>query len=256
MTTMEQLCADYQRIEEAIAFLERNFLRQPALGEIADHLQLSEYHFQRLFSRWVGISPKRFLQYLTKEYAKKRLQDSENVFTAALDAGLSGGGRLHDLFVTCEAVTPGEYRRKGGGMEISRGFFPTPFGEMLLAATERGVCALHFMAGEDRSAAVAALEAAWPGAVFSPPDERLADMARRMFHFSRERPAGPLHLHVRGTNFQIKVWEALMKIPLGSVVAYEDVARHIGHAQSLTGGGQRRGQKSDPFSDPLPSGDS
>ena len=136
---------DYARVERAIRYVEANRRRQPELTQIAASVHLSEYHFQRLFQRWAGISPKRFLQFLTKEDAKRRLRESASVLEAALESGLSGSGRLHELLVECEAVTPGEVRRGGEGLEIRYGFHPSPFGECLLASTPRGICALRFV---------------------------------------------------------------------------------------------------------------
>jgi len=145
-----QACRDYDRIEKAIKFIETHFDRQPELKEIAGHIGLSEFHFQRLFSSWVGISPKRFLQFLTKEYVKGLLSTSTNILDAAFDAGLSGPGRLHDLFVACEAVTPGEFKARGEGLTISYGFHGSPFGECLIAQTGRGVCWLSFVRNGSR----------------------------------------------------------------------------------------------------------
>lgn len=223
-----QLSDDYQRIEQAILYLEENQARQPSLKEIADHLGLSEYHFQRLFTRWVGISPKRFLQFLTKENAKRLLEESENVLEAAYEAGLSGPGRLHDLFVTCEAVTPGEFKNQGEGLSIVYGFHRGPFGECLLAITERGICHLAFVENDDRQAALETLKARWERAELLEDDAQTMPYLQRIFSFYREGQAQPLNVHLRGTNFQIKVWEALLRIPAGAVVTYEDIAAHIG----------------------------
>src|SRR5512136_442561 len=140
MENFGRLSRDYARVERAIQFLEENHARQPGLSEVAASVDLSEYHFQRLFTRWVGISPKRFLQFLTKEHAKELLERSADLLDVAYQTGLSGPGRLHDLFVSCEAVTPGEYKNRGEGLTIRYGFHATPFGECLLALTERGIC--------------------------------------------------------------------------------------------------------------------
>ena len=154
MNTYLQPSDDYQRIEQAIRFLEANFQRQPELSEVAASVHLSEYRFQRLFTRWVGISPKRYLQYLTKESAKSWLNASASLLEAAYASGLSGPGRLHDLFVACDAVTPGEFKHKGQGLEIAYGFHPSPFGECLLAVTGRGICSLMFVQDNDQHAAL------------------------------------------------------------------------------------------------------
>ena len=157
-----QSSQDYRRVERAIAYLSAHYRRQPSLAEVAADVGLSEFHFQRLFGRWVGITPKRFVQYLTKEHAKSLLAaGADSVLDAAYDSGLSGPGRLHDLFVRCEAVTPGEYKRQGAGLEVVYGFAPTPFGECLLAATERGVCMLAFVGAGGREQALEALREEW-----------------------------------------------------------------------------------------------
>ncbi len=215
---------DYQRIEQAILFLERNFHRQPRLEEVARSIHLSEYHFQRLFRRWAGISPKRFLQFLTVEYAKQRLEVSRPVLSVAWEAGLSGGGRLHDLFVAAEAVTPGEFRRRGEGVRIAHGFHDSPFGRCLLARTERGICALSFVEQGAEAEAVEELRARWSGAeLVEDPAETVA-AAARIF----QGGAGPLSLHLRGTNFQLRVWEALLHIPAGHLVSYGELAEGLG----------------------------
>lgn len=223
---------DYDRIERAIAYLSRDWRRQPSLEEVAEHVGLSGFHFQRLFGRWVGISPKRFLQFLTKEHAKALLAESRSVMEAAWEAGLSGPSRLHDLMLVTEAVTPGELRSGGEGLGISWGLHPSPFGQCLLAATDRGVCALRFtrVAGSPRDPgeALAWLRALWPRATVRQDEGRTAGIARRVFAFPAAERAAPLHLHVRGTNFQIKVWEALLQIPFGRVASYGDLARRLG----------------------------
>ena len=247
MARMEQLYQDYQRVEKAIQYLETHVTRQPELSDIASSVHLSEYHFQRLFSRWTGISPKRFLQYLTKEYAKSLIAGSHNVLDAAYDAGLSGTGRLHDLMVTCEAVTPGDLRRKGEGIDIVFGFHPTPFGECFLALTERGICELRFVWKLDRSQIVRELERRWPRADIRKDQGATRRVADTVFTFSADHPPAPLHLYVRGTNFQIQVWEALLKIPMGFAVTYEDIARHIGMPRAARAVGNAVGSNPIPF---------
>jgi AraC family transcriptional regulator, regulatory protein of adaptative response / methylated-DNA-[protein]-cysteine methyltransferase len=222
------LTSDYDRVEQALAFLHENFHRQPTLEEIATSISLSEYHFQRLFSRWVGISPKRFLQFLTKEHAKELLARSGDLLSVAYDSGLSGPGRLHDLFVSCEAVTPGEYRAQGAGLQIAYGFHTTPFGECLLGATERGICALSFLYNSSRQQALERLRGYWQEAELVEVPDRTRPLVMRIFDASYQAPDVPLSLFVKGTNFQIKVWEALLRIPPGSAVSYETIARAIG----------------------------
>jgi AraC family transcriptional regulator of adaptative response/methylated-DNA-[protein]-cysteine methyltransferase len=223
-----QTAIDYDRIEKAIQFLAENFHSQPSLKEIAAKIHVSEYHFQRLFSRWVGISPKRFLQFLTKEYAKTLLEKSINLLDVTYESGLTSPGRLHDLFVTCEAVTPGEYKAKGEGLEIAYGYHATPFGECMLAKTDRGICGLSFVQNDDRQPVFASLANRWQNAKLIENPDATRSLIKRIFNPSEEKDSTTLHLVLSGTNFQIKVWEALIKIPMGAVVSYEDVAAHIG----------------------------
>jgi AraC family transcriptional regulator of adaptative response/methylated-DNA-[protein]-cysteine methyltransferase len=217
---------DYERIERAIRYLEENYQDQPSLKALARGAGLSEFHFQRLFRRWAGISPKRFLQYLTAGHAVRALRESRTNLEAAYDSGLSGGGRLHDLFINLHAVTPGELKRAGAGLTIHYGFHPSPFGECLIGMTARGVCHLGFVPPEDGRAALAELAAEWPKAQLKQAPRVTAPLAHRLFARSNGNSPG-IDLHVRGTNFQIKVWEGLLRIPPGGVVSYEDLARHI-----------------------------
>ena len=222
-----QLSDDYRRVEQAIRFLEANYLDQPELEEVAASIGLSEYHFQRLFTRWVGISPKRFLQYLTKEHAKHLLRRSGDLLEAAYASGLSGPGRLHDLFVSTEAVTPGEYKQSGAGLEIRYGFHPTPFGLCLIALTTRGVCGLSFVEPGAQDLALVQMRARWRNAAFIHDQVGTQPVVAQIFRPAGQ-PAGPMALYLNGTNFQIKVWEALLRIPSGSVVTYADIALAIG----------------------------
>jgi AraC family transcriptional regulator of adaptative response/methylated-DNA-[protein]-cysteine methyltransferase len=243
---LKQQSRDYARIERAIRFVEANRDRQPELAEIAASVHLSEYHFQRLFGRWAGISPKRFLQFLTKEDAKRRLRESANVLEAALGSGLSGSGRLHELLVECEAVTPGEVRRGGAGLDIRYGFHPSPFGECLLASTQRGICALRFvdrtgLAG--RAVELEALAREWPKARWVRDPDRTGALASRAFTgLAHGNGHGPIRLHLHGTNFQIKVWEALLAVPEGSVTTYSALARAIGHPGAARAVGSATGR--------------
>jgi AraC family transcriptional regulator of adaptative response/methylated-DNA-[protein]-cysteine methyltransferase len=226
--TFTQAAVDYERIEKAIQFLADNFHSQPNLKEIAGRIHVSEYHFQRLFSRWVGISPKRFLQFLTKEYAKTLLEKSINILDVTYESGLTSPGRLHDLFVSCEAVTPGQYKARGEGLKIVYGYHATPFGECMLAKTDRGICGLSFVQNNDRWPVFASLEDRWQKATLIEDSDVTRPFVNRIFNPSPGQRSTPLHLVLSGTNFQIKVWEALIKIPMGAVVSYEDVAAHIG----------------------------
>ena len=222
---------DFDTIAEAIRFLEANQRRQPNLDQVAEHVGMSKYHFQRLFTRWAGVSPKRFLQFLTLDHAKRLLRESEPVLQTSFEVGLSGPGRLHDLFVNTEAVTPGEYRNGGSTLEIRYGIHPTPFGPALLAATERGICNLSFLSPEDpgRSVALEELEEQWPGAVLleAPKDTRL--LAEHAFPPTTDPPPlQPLALFLKGTNFQIQVWQALLAVSPGSLTTYGRLARSLG----------------------------
>jgi AraC family transcriptional regulator of adaptative response/methylated-DNA-[protein]-cysteine methyltransferase len=219
---------DYERVEAAITYIENHFHVQPSLGEIAGHIGLSESHFQRLFSRWVGISPKRFLQFLTKEYAKKLLKSAHSVLDTAYDTGLSGPGRLHDLFVACEAVTPGEYKTGGLGLKMVYGFYDSPFGECLVASTGRGLSGLFFVRGGDRRRVLDELMGIWKRARLTEDNSGLASLTEKIFTPSAWKRDQPLPIMLKGTNFQIKVWEALLRIPAGTAVSYEDVAAAVG----------------------------
>jgi len=220
----------YQRIEAAIQYLEANAQKQPSLEETAAFVGLSEYHFQRLFTHWAGVSPKRFLQFLTKEEAKRWLAQSENLLDVTHKVGLSSLGRLHDLFIHAEAVTPGEYKTQGAGVEIRYGLHPTPFGECLLAVTPRGICHLSFV--EDSEArAIDQLAATWSAAQLMEDKTRTAPLAQQIFRLEVGAPR--IALHLRGTNFQIKVWEALLNIPSGTVTTYGHIAAKIGNPQAM-----------------------
>ena len=229
----KQKSQDFERIEKVISFLEENFRHQPELKEISNIVGLSEFHLQRIFKRWVGISPKRFLQYLTKEYAKKLLRQSENVLSTTYDSGLSGPGRLHDLFVNCEAVTPGEYKIMGEGLKIYYGSHVTPFGSALLAQTDRGICGLFFLRGDDELKYIERLKHDWPAAELVNAPEKTTRSVSQIFDVSNWPQNQPISLFVRGTNFQIKVWEALLKIPQGHAVSYEEIAAFIGKPRAV-----------------------
>lgn len=223
---------DYRRVEQAIRYLDANYDQQPSLKDVASSVHLSEYHFQRLFTRWVGVSPKRFLQYLTKEHAKELLERSENLLDVTYQAGLSSPGRLHDLFITWEAVTPGVYKNRGEGLTIAYGFHDTPFGESLIALSPRGICGLSFVQDGDRKAAMADLQRRWSKAEFTSDPSTTVEVAREVFSFFDGHSKGDLRLHLAGTSFQLKVWEALLRVPSGMLVSYEDIAVQIGLPRS------------------------
>lgn len=233
MTELEEkqiTSEDYDRVTQAITYLETHFQDQPTLEELAAHLHLSPFYTQRLFKRWAGISPKRFVQHLTLEHARKLLADSGSVLDAALDSGLSGTSRLHDLFVNVEAVTPAEYKRMGAGLRIEYGTHPTPFGECLLASTERGICGLWFTDTLGQAETLKELQVKWPGAQLIENQETTGRLVARVFALDQPKEASddqPLNLLIRGTNFQLQVWQALLKIPAGKVCTYGDIAEMI-----------------------------
>ena len=222
------MSTDYLRVERALNYLKDHFLDQPNLREIAEHVNLSPSHFHRLFKRWAGVSPKRFLQFLTIERAKKLLNENQSILDVTYEAGLSSPGRIHDLFVTIDAVTPGEFKAKGFGIDMVYGIHPSPFGECLLAATERGICGLSFIGAGGRRQAVAALRNRWEKAMLNESPDTTKSLLDQIFSPDPHDGKRPLNLFLKGTNFQIKVWEALLKIPLGLVCSYEDIAQYLG----------------------------
>lgn len=218
---------DYDRIARAIEYLRRNAGRQPDLSAVARHMHLSDHHFQRLFTRWAGVSPKRFLQYLTVEHAKARLLASRSVLDLAGEVGLSGPGRLHDLFVSLEAMSPGEYRGGGAGLAIRYGIHASPFGRAVLAVSPRGICGLRFPERDEDVANLVRRD--WPHAELRRDDTGTAALATRLFTPLASRPGAPLAVLVKGSNFQVKVWRALLELPSGAVATYGEIARRIGH---------------------------
>lgn len=215
---------DYERIKKVIQYLEANFQKQPSLKELSAVAGLSEFHFQRLFCRWAGTSPKSFLQFLTAKRAKQLLFESRDLLTTSLESGLSGPSRLHDLIISFEAVTPGEFKAKGAGVEIRFGVHKTPFGDCLIGITKRGVCHLAFIDG-DSADAISEMKESWPQARFKSAKAETAKVVRSIFNRDGHRR---LSLLLRGTPFQLKVWEALLRIPEGAVVSYGHLAELAG----------------------------
>ena len=224
---LKQLSDDYLRIEQAILYLENHYKDQPNLDDMAANIGLSEYHFQRLFTRWAGVSPKRFLQFLTKENAKDLLDRSMNLLDATHQSGLSSLGRLHELFVTTEAVTPGEYKSRGTGVTIHYGIHPTPFGKCIIGTTDRGICHLGFLQTSEGDA-IDALATEWKQAQMIEDYKSTSPLIEPIFNIHNRDLSKSLNIHLRGTNFQLKVWEALLQIPAGAVTTYEDIASTIG----------------------------
>jgi AraC family transcriptional regulator of adaptative response/methylated-DNA-[protein]-cysteine methyltransferase len=241
-TELSQASKDYYRIEKALSFLQKSYPDQPKLEDIAKSCGLSPFHFQRVFTRWVGISPKRFLQFLTVEYAKRMLADSRSILDTTYDSGLSSPSRLHDLFVSCEAMTPGEYKQQGKRLTIRYGIHPSPFGECVLAVTDRGICALEFVACDATDEAIGAIRRAWSKAevredsihtnpyiarIFRPHEHKQKSVSEKS-----QKAQSKLNLFLKGTNFQIKVWQALLRIPQGCIVSYRDIAHLIGNPRA------------------------
>src|SRR4030065_639790 len=223
--------SDYDRIAEAISFIANRVNSQPSLQEIARHLHLSPFHFQRLFSRWTGVTPKRFLQVLTLERAKQLLSESKPLLEVSDSLGLSSGSRLYDHFVHLEAVTPGEYKMGGAGLTIEYAVHDTPFGKAFIATTPRGICNFAFLDSMEIHECLTGLYKEWPQAMVHENRNRTLAVIRAMFR-GEKKSDRPVSLHVSGTNFQISVWKALLQIPPATVASYSQVATAIGHPKS------------------------
>jgi AraC family transcriptional regulator of adaptative response/methylated-DNA-[protein]-cysteine methyltransferase len=220
---------DYIRIEKALAFLEASLDDRPELDAVSAHVGLSPFHFQRLFTRWVGVSPEKFQEYLGLDRAKTCLAQAGSVLDASFEAGLSGPGRLHDLFVTHEAITPGEFKRRGEGLDIAWGWAESPFGPALVMTSPRGICGLAFALGEGPRAKAEAFEdmrRRFPGARYREDAKAVKALAAKIF--DPQAPKDELKLLLHGTPFQVQVWRALLTIPQGALVAYDDIAAKIG----------------------------
>lgn len=217
----------YQVIAEALHWLCQNQQEQPSLEDLAQHVDLSPHYVQRLFQEWAGVSPKQFLKYLTKAQAMERLKQGQSVLDSALDSGLSGPGRLHDLLISTQAMTPGEAKRKGFGVEMTYGYGITPFGEALLAWTDRGVCFLGFCHEQGRQHSRQQLNQQWPDAQLS---EDSSQASRQLTSIFNEQEPNKLKIWLRGSPFQLQVWEALLNLPAGTHCSYGQLASVSGHA--------------------------
>ncbi|MGL5234785.1 MAG: methylated-DNA--[protein]-cysteine S-methyltransferase [Empedobacter falsenii] len=228
MTTQNQI--HYSRIAEAIEYIKNNFKQQPNLDEVAEHVHLSPFHFQRLFSEWAGTTPKKFLQYVSVEYAKKMLQDQQaTLFDTAYKTGFSSTSRLHDLFVNIEGMTPAEYKNGGKNLHINYSFAESPFGSVIVASTDKGVCHMAFENNETE--ALEQLKSKFPNASF----QRKLDLLQQnaLFIFQNDwSKLGEIKLHLKGTEFQLKVWESLLKIPMGQLSTYGQLAENIGNPKA------------------------
>ena len=221
---------DYNRIATAITYIKENFKDQPSLESIAEQVHLSPFHFQKMFSDWAGVSPKKFLQYISLAYAKNILKEKQaSLFDAAFETGLSGTSRLHDLFMKIEGMTPGEYKNGGELLRINYSFSETPFGNVIIASTKKGICYLAFY--DDKNQAFEKLHAIFPNAAY----EQLTDIhqANALSFFSKNwDDAAMIKLHLKGTPFQVKVWEALLKIPMGKLSTYSAIAGSINNVKA------------------------
>lgn len=223
---------NFQRIEKAIAFLDSNFKKQPDLDLVAEHVNLSPFHFQKMFVDWVGLTPKKFLQYVTFTYLKDKISDTQNMIDAADLAGLSGQSRVHDLFVSLEGVTPQQYKSAGYGVKISYGYHPTPFGMCFIAVAERGICRLHFIDEDNKRDEFTVFAKKWHLARLIHDPEYTQTIVHRIFSKGYSE-TDPMKVIVKGTNFQLKVWEALLRVPYGSVATFNQLAHMIGEPASV-----------------------
>ncbi len=222
---------DYALVRRAIKFLSEHWTDHPDLDDLARHIGLSTAHTQKLFKRWCGLSPKEFVQAITVDHARSLLGGAASILDAAHEVGLSGGSRLHDLFVDHEAMTPGDYKRRGEGLAIVYGFHPSPFGEVLVLATARGVAGLAFVDEDNnqtRAEALADMTSRWPAATFVENTAGTSAHVTRIFEPAAWQPEQPVRLVLIGTDFEVRVWEALLRIPMGRAVSYADIARHLG----------------------------
>ena len=221
----EQEYINYNRIADAINYIQQNFTAQPTLDEIAKEVHLSPYHFQRLFTKWAGVSPKKFLQYISIQHAKKILNNTQStLFNTAHETGLSGTGRLHDLFVKIEGMTPGEYKNKGENLSINFSYAESLFGKILVASTRKGICYMGF--SDEKEQAFSELENRFPKATFIQQTDELQQNALQAHTFNWNK-INCIKLHLQGTDFQLKVWEALLKIPMGNLATYGNIAHEI-----------------------------
>jgi AraC family transcriptional regulator of adaptative response/methylated-DNA-[protein]-cysteine methyltransferase len=220
--------SDYEIVRRSIEYISRRWREQPSLERIAAHVGMKPLSLQRLFTRWAGLSPKGFLQAVTLDHARKLLSDRASVLDASYEVGLSGPGRLHDLFVTHEAMTPGEFKAKGEGLAIGYGFHPSPFGTALVMITAHGLCGLAFADEGREKAALADMRSRWPRATYAEDSATTAPYVRRIFDPAAWTPDRPLRVVMIGTDFEVTVWERLLKLPVGGATTYSGIAASLG----------------------------
>ena len=220
--------ADYDHVRATLSYITDNWRDQPGLDDIAHHVGLSPGHLQRVFTRWAGLSPKAFLQAITLDNARQMLRDSASILDTSYEVGLSGPSRLHDLFVTHEGMSPGIYKAKGAGLEILYGFHPSPFGHALIMTTDRGLAGLAFADDGEEAKALDDMRSRWPDADYINDQAATAPYASRIFSPENWHPETPLRVVFIGTDFQIRVWQTLLRIPLGKLSTYSDIASHLG----------------------------
>ncbi len=229
---MEKQTHDYDLVKHTLAFISENWRDQPSLETLADQAGLSPTHLQRLFTRWAGLSPKAFLQAVTLDHARGLLRDSASILDASYELGLSGPGRLHDLFVTHEGMSPGIYKAHGRGLNISYGFHDCPFGRALILITSEGLAGLAFADHGKEKSALADMTARWPEATYTENQQATAPYAKRIFESQCWKPDQPLKIVFIGTDFEIRVWETILRIPFGKASTYSDIASHIGNPKA------------------------
>ncbi len=225
---MEKQTHDYELVKHTLAFISENWRDQPSLDTLADQAGLSAAHLQRLFTRWAGLSPKAFLQAVTLDHARELLRDSASILDASYELGLSGPGRLHDLFVTHEGMSPGIYKARGRGLEIAYGFHDCPFGRALILVTNEGLAGLAFADEGKEKSALADMTSRWREATYMENSAATAAYAKRIFESERWKPEQPLRIVFIGSDFEIRVWETLLRIPFGKASTYSDIAAHLG----------------------------
>jgi len=228
LTPLSAAADDYAVVQRAIAFISENWREQPEIDEIAAAVGTTTADLHHLFRRWAGLTPKAFLQAVTLDHARKLLRASASILDAAYEVGLSGPGRLHDLFVTHEAMSPGEWKSGGEGLRVAYGFHPSPFGSALVMTTERGLAGLAFADPGEEDAALDDMRCRWPKARYESDQAQVDPLARRIFDPTLWRPDRPLRVVLIGTDFEVRVWDTLLGIPMGHATTYSDIARKLG----------------------------